>query len=117
MNHFLKGMLVITIMALLYIHLQMNIYALGYEGRKNEARVEQLAERNSQVRNDVLRLKSSDNIGRELLGKENAYQFASRRDVVEVESGAEAGSLVSRMAQGQGFLGRIMTVAFVPNRP
>ena len=46
MVNFLKGMAVVTIMALLYIHLQMNIYALAYQGKKREVRIEKLAEHN-----------------------------------------------------------------------
>ena len=112
MGNFLKGMFIVTVMALLYIHLQMNIYALAYQGKKKEVRIEKLAENNSAVKNDILRLKSSDNIGRELLGKEKTYQFASRRNVVEVESHDAVGSLASRVQEGQNFLGRAMTLAF-----
>ncbi len=113
MGHFLKGMAVITIMALLYIHLQMNIYALAYQGKKKESRIEKLAENNAAVRNDILRLQSSDNIGRELLTKENSsYRFASRRNVVEVESGGAVGALAAGVGQGQDLLGRVMTLAF-----
>jgi hypothetical protein len=112
MANFLKGMAVVTIMALLYIHLQMNIYALAYQGKKRETRIEKLAEHNAAVKNDIMRLKSSDNIGRELLGKEKTYQFASRSNVVEVESNGPVEALASRVQQGQGFLGRVMTLAF-----
>jgi len=112
MGHFLKGMMIVTVMALLYIHLQMNIYTLAYQGKKKEVRIEKLSEHNSLVRNDILRLKSSDNIGRELLGKENAYQFASRNNVVEVESRGPADAIASRVQEGQGLIGRVMTLAF-----
>jgi hypothetical protein len=112
MANFIKGMAVVTIMALLYIHLQMNIYALAYQGKKREVRIEKLAEHNAIVKNDILRLKSSNNIGRELLGKENQYQFASRSNVVEVESKGAVETLASRFQEGQGFFGKVMTLAF-----
>ena len=99
-------------MALLYIHLQMNIYALAYQGKKREVKIEKLAEHNAMVKNDIMRLKSSDNIGRELLSKEKEYQFASRSNVVEVESRGAVETLASRMQEGRGFLGRVMTLAF-----
>jgi hypothetical protein len=83
---FLKIMFVITTMGVLYIHLQLSIYGLAYQGKKREDRIEKLAENNIIVRNDILRLKSSDNIGRELLVKEKDYKFVSRSNVVEVES-------------------------------
>lgn len=112
MANFLKGMAVVTIMALLYIHLQMNIYALAYQGKKRETRIEKLAEHNAMVRNDIMRLKSSDNIGRELLSGEKEYKFASRHNVVEVESRGPVETLAADVQQGQGFLGRVMTIAF-----
>lgn len=112
MSHFLKGMAVVTVMALLYIHLQMNIYALAYQGKKREVKIEKLAERNAMVKNDILRLKSSNNIGRELLGDEKDYRFAGRNNVVEVETGTPVEALASRAQEGQGFLGRVMTLAF-----
>jgi len=83
---FLKVMFVITTMAVLYINLQLNIYGLAYQGKKREDRIEKLAETNIIDRNDILRLKSSDHIGRELLVKEKDYKFVSRSNVVEVES-------------------------------
>lgn len=112
MAHFLKGMAVVTVMALLYIHLQMNIYALAYQGKKREVKIEKLAERNATVKNDILRLKSSSNIGRELLSKEKEYQFVGRSNVVEVETSAPLETLASRVQEGQGFIGRVMTLAF-----
>ncbi len=83
---FLKMMGIITVMALLYIHLQMQIYNLAYQSKKNANHVDQLAERNVTMRNDILRLKSSDNMGRELLVKEKNYRFLSKSNVVEVEA-------------------------------
>ncbi len=112
MGNFLKGMGLITIMALLYIHLQMNIYALAYQGTKKEMKISRLAERNALVANDILRLKSSDHIGRELLGKEKVYQFASKSHVLEVEAQGPVNVITAGMQQGQGFLGKVMTLAF-----
>lgn len=112
MGRFLKSMAVVTVMALLYIHLQMNIYTLAYQGKKKESHIEKLAERNTAVKNDVLRLKSSDNIGRALLAKETTYQFASRSHVVEVEAQGPVQTILSRVQSGPGVLGRAMTLAF-----
>ncbi len=112
MVNFLKGMAVVTVMALLYIHLQMNIYALAYQGKKREVCIEKLSEHNSMVKNDILRLRSSDNIGRSLLGSEKDYRFASRRNVVEVESQGPVEAIAAQVQQGQGFFSRAMTLAF-----
>ena len=81
---FLKGMIIVTVLAVMYIHLQMKIYDLAYQTRGAHKNIERLAEVNSRVRNDIARLRSSDHIGRELLAEDTQYQFASRRHIVEV---------------------------------
>ena len=83
-SHFLKFMFIVTAMGVLYIHLQMNIYDFAYRGKIKQQKIEQLAEVNGRVKNDILRLQSSDHIGRELLTKDTKYQFASRSHIVEV---------------------------------
>jgi hypothetical protein len=110
---FLKVMGVITVMAVLYIHLQMEIYTLAYEGRIKEQKIEMLAEKNVMVSNDILRLKSSDNMGRELLVKEKEYSFASRKHVVEVESKDQSwlGPVASKVATPAG---KVVKLAFSP---
>lgn len=85
-GNFLKIMLLVTTMAVLYIHLQMSIYSLAYQGKKREDKIDKLVENNVNMRNDILRLKSSENIGQQLLVKEKDYKFVSRSNVVEVEA-------------------------------
>jgi hypothetical protein len=108
---FLKVMGVITIMAVLYIHLQMEIYTLAYEGKTKQQKIEKLSEKNVLVSNDILRLKSSDNMGRELLVKDKEYSFASRKHVVEVESKDRGwlGPMASKIAAPAG---KVVKLAF-----
>ncbi|MBF0387780.1 MAG: hypothetical protein HQL20_07995 [Candidatus Omnitrophica bacterium] len=87
-SDFLKVMFLITTMGVLYIHLQMNIYDLAYQGKRREDKIEKLAENNNIMKNEILRLKSSDHMGRQLLAKENDYKFLGRNNVVEVEETA-----------------------------
>ena len=110
---FLKVMTVVTVMAVLYIHLQMEIYSLAYQGKKKELKLEALLENNVLVSNDILQLKSSDHIGRELLVKDKDYTFASRKHVVEVESADQSwlGVLGGKAAETSG---KVMTLAFTP---
>ncbi|MBF0485751.1 MAG: hypothetical protein HQL16_04465 [Candidatus Omnitrophica bacterium] len=114
-SFFLKVMFVVTFMAVLYIHLQMKIYDFAYQGKVKQQRIEQLAEVNGRVHNDILRLQSSDNIGRELLGNQDSkFQFASRSRVIEVAS--ENTTLPEMIAHGAqstgGFLSRVVSLAF-----
>jgi hypothetical protein len=118
-SYFLKVMFVVTFMAVVYIHLQMKIYAFAYQARSKQQRIEQLAEVNTRVNNDILRLQSSDHIGRELLKRENSqFQFASRSRVVEVASRTEAlpDIVMSGAQSAGGFLSRMMSLAFLSPR-
>jgi hypothetical protein len=112
---FLKIMGVITVMAVLYTHLQMEIYTLAYQGKTKQMQIEGLMERNVLVSNDILRLKSSDNIGRELLMKEKDYSFASRKHVVEVESSGQnwLGPIANKVVEPSG---KVIKLAFSPNK-
>lgn len=111
---FLKMMMVVTCMAVLYIHLQMQIYHLGYEGQAKAQKIEKLAEHNSIVKNDILRLKSSNHIGRELLAKEDGYRFASRTNVLEIEGRGASGLQALAANTGVSQIGHFLTLAFAP---
>ncbi|MBF0618997.1 MAG: hypothetical protein HQL19_02390 [Candidatus Omnitrophica bacterium] len=113
---FLKVMGIVTLMAVLYINLQMKIYTYAYKGKANEQKIDKLSEANAQVHNDILRLKSSDNLGQKLLVQDKTYQFASRQRVVEVEAGSSRA--IASLAAGNvdtkpGILSRIV-LAFAP---
>ncbi|NLE64779.1 MAG: hypothetical protein GX606_02545 [Elusimicrobia bacterium] len=92
----------VTIAVIFYIHIQMNTYALAYKGKLNQHRIEALSEENSLVENEILRIQSSDNIGRKLLAKDKNYQFAGRGHVMEAEE------------RPGTFISPLMTLAFSP---
>lgn len=114
-----KMMVVVTVLAVLYIHVQMNIYAMAYQGSSRQQKIDKLVEMNAIIKNDITRLQSSDHIGRSLLAKGKSYQFAGPDHVVEVASNHE--SLPEMIASGAevtgGFLSQVMTIAFAsPDR-
>jgi hypothetical protein len=116
MSQFLKFMFIVTGLSVLYIHLQMNIYGFAYQSKIMQQHIEQLAEVNGRVKNDILRLQSSDHIGRELLTKDSKYQFASRSHIVEVA--ADRPTWPDVIASGArttgGFFSKVVSLAFAP---
>ncbi len=118
-SHFIKFMFIVTAMSVLYIHMQMKIYDFAYQGKIKQQRLEQLAEVNGRVRKDILRLQSSDHIGRELLTKNTQYQFASRSHIVEVA--ADRPTWPDVIASGArttgGFFSKVMSLAFASSEP
>jgi len=110
-------MFVVTVMSVLYIHLQIKIYDFAYRGKKKEQRIEQLAEVNGRVKNDILRLQSSDHIGRELLSNNTQYQFASRSRIVEVAADRPSwpDAIASSTRTTGGIFSRVISLAFAPS--
>lgn len=109
-------MFIVTAMAVLYINLQMKIYDFAYRGKLKQQRIEQLAEVNGRVKNDILRLQSSDHIGRELLAKDTQYQFASRSRIVEVAADRPTwpDAIASGTRMTGGLFSKVISLAFAP---
>ena len=84
-----KIMFSCTVICLIYIHLQMSIVQLAYQAKKRENVMHQLIEENSMLTSDILRLKSSNNLGVNVVNKPG-MQFLASKDVVEVRTAAAA---------------------------
>jgi len=74
----------VTALALIYIHMQMQIIDLAYQGKRKEKNITKLTEKNGTVSYNILTLKSSNNLGRKLLAENSDLQFRDKGDVVEL---------------------------------
>jgi len=52
----------VTIIALLYIHMQMNIFELSYNGKDKEKIIHELNDSNGALSHQILTLKSANNL-------------------------------------------------------
>jgi hypothetical protein len=77
-----KLMLFGTITALIYTHMQMQIFELAYKGKAKERRFHELMDDNGALTHQILALKSASHLGRELLEKDMGLQFVGRESVV-----------------------------------
>lgn len=66
-----------TIVALIYTHMQMQIFSLAYQGKSKERLIHELKDRNGVLTHQILTLKSANNLGAQLLDKNNNMQFMS----------------------------------------
>ena len=83
----------VTIIALLYIHMQMKIFELSYNGKDKEKIIHELNDSNGALSHQILTLKSANNLGNELLDHDNNnLQFMDNERVMTVT--ASAGSMV-----------------------
>ena len=82
---FIKLMAVLTTFALVYIHMQMQIFDLAYQGKNKEKEIRKLIDDNGNVTYNILKLKSSNNLGEKLLGEQSQLQFLDNTQIVEIQ--------------------------------
>jgi len=81
-----------TIMCLLYIHMQMKIFELAYKGKDKEHLIHELADTNGALTHQILTLRSANNLGNQLLEKENNnLEFMDHERVMTVVSSGPKG--------------------------
>lgn len=89
---FIKYTVLLTSLALVYIHLQMQIVDLAYQGQKREKRIEELVEKNGNAFYAISKLTSANHLGKELLAKNSDMQFAGPKDIMQMAAPAELSS-------------------------
>src|SRR5208282_4415453 len=76
----------VTIMALFYIHTQMRIFELSYNGKDKEKIIHELNDSNGALSHQILTLKSANNLGNQLLDHDNSLQFMDQERVMTVRT-------------------------------
>src|SRR5436190_2076569 len=79
----IRMMVVATILALIYIHMQMQIFAMAYEGKNKEKEIVRIKEMNGMLAYHILELKSSNNLGIKLLTEDSRLKFRDPGNVVQ----------------------------------
>ena len=80
----------VTIMCLLYIHMQMRIFELSYNGKDKEKIIHELNYSNGALSHQILTLESANNLGNQLLDHDNSLQFMDNQRVMTVRPSAGA---------------------------
>lgn len=73
-----------TFLALVYIHLQMEIVNLAYKGKDKEKRIRELLEDNGNISYSILTLKSSASLGLKMLKEKSDMDFIDSENVMEI---------------------------------
>lgn len=81
---FFKVMGIVIVLALAYIHMQMQIVDLAYQGNKKEQEIRRLVEENGSATYKILMMKSANHLGLAMLKEDSDMQFADARDVVKI---------------------------------
>ncbi len=83
---FLRTIVGITLLSLIYINLQMQIFDLAYEGKRKEKEIRRLHDHNSQLTYHILNLKSANHLGDKLLTQDARMQFLDINHIVRLEN-------------------------------
>ncbi len=84
LTQFVQLTVFVTILSISYIHMQMKIIDMAYEGKKKEVVIKKLNEQNSNLTYQILKLKSSNNLGVKLLNDRSGMKFVDPNNVVIV---------------------------------
>lgn len=110
LTRLLKVVLGLTVISLVYIHLQMIIIDLAYRQQKKEDYVRQLIEKKGNLTYAILKMKSANNLGGKILTDASDMKFVSSENIITISSlpvvdGAEFAS--NESTQTQSFLSRL----------
>ena len=75
---------VVTVLSLIYIHMQMQIIDLAYQGKKKEKQITDLKEDNGVMSYNISRLKSANHLGIRLLSQESDLMFRDNESIVQL---------------------------------
>ena len=95
----------LTVLALIYIHMQMQIFDVAYQGKRNQKELEMLANHNDVVAYNIMTLTSSFHLGGQLLGSHSNLKFRAQDNVIEVATMkpiGDEGTDFSQDIQGKG---------------
>lgn len=74
----------VVVLALSYIHMQMQMVDLAYKGNRKELKIKKLIEDNGNTTYKILMLKSANHLGVTMLDEDSDMQFADAHDIVQI---------------------------------
>lgn len=83
---FIQFMFVVTLVAMIYVHMQMRIFSLAYDGKKREQKITHLRESNGAVAYDILELKSASHLGKKVLKQDRTLRFYDQNSIVRLKA-------------------------------
>ena len=78
--------MMVTALSLIYIHMQMQIFSLAYQAKRKEQFIKRLSEDHGNITYQILKLKSSHNLGDQLLSEKSNMRFVDNTQIVRLES-------------------------------
>ena len=89
---FLTAAVIFTILALVYTHLQVQIYRFGYQAELKKTELQKQGDVNGYLSENILRLKSANYLGVKLLGSHSQQmKFVDHSHVITLKTPASSG--------------------------
>lgn len=82
--YFVKITFFVTVLMVVYINMQMKIFDLAYAGKFKEQQIRTLIEDNGSETYRILKLKSANNLGVEMLTQNKDMQFVDPQNVIAI---------------------------------
>ena len=76
----------ITSLALIYTHMQMQIFDMAYRGKQKELEIADLSGNNGLVAYDIMQLKSAHHLGATVLSGDSGLRFRDQGNIVRLVS-------------------------------
>ena len=89
LTKFFKIIGIVTTLSLVYIHLQMQIIDLAYQGKSKEQKIRQLIEQNGNVTYSIFTQKSANNLGIKMLAENSDMHFVDSNNIVPISTSEE----------------------------
>jgi len=88
-------------MTLVYIHMQMQIFDLAYQGKSKQQHIRELIEKKGSLMYAILTLKSANHLGVQLLAEDSGMEFIDPNNILPLSTPKEliAEEFVSEEAQ------------------
>ncbi|MDE2221866.1 MAG: hypothetical protein KGK03_02225 [Candidatus Omnitrophica bacterium] len=86
---YFKIAMFVTIISLLYIHMQMKIFELSYRDKDKEKIIHELNDSNGSLNHQILTMESANSLGNRLLDHDSNFQFMDNQRVMTVVASAQ----------------------------
>ena len=83
---FIKLIICMTVVALIYIHMQMRIFELAYQRESHEQRIKLLLEQKGESNYRILKLKSANYLGLKMLTDGSGMQFIDSDNIMQIST-------------------------------
>jgi len=110
LSKFLILLVLVTVVSLIYVQLQIEIFKQAYQGSLNESRLRDVLDDNSILMYNILALKSAQNVGEILLSGEQSLQFAKKQQIAEVKIPVQVNASSQRVKPKPNFFARIFAL-------